>query len=431
MYITLVSPNSGISTLFKFDGNTFVEVPNPAGLTLFGNLPNATYKDLLYYTFKDANLNLFIYSYDGTEFTELNVPNGLDGPAYFGERDGIAYFTFQQDTSSFLTTLYSFDGNAFTEIPIPSYFSNWIYQSSQDENGVYHVYTDDNSVFHILAVDGSMSSVVSPPNGVTGGLGLGGFPRYQATVNGQSYFSVGSVLFYSDGNTSTEVEAPDGYGFAFTVGELNDETYFTYINLVGTGGIELAKMNATGTGVELIDSPASLVGIQSSIIIEDDKIFLNCLNNNSLLTLFSFDGNDFIEFPNPVDKQLRDFQVEENGILYLRYNNLSDGLGTLYKLDINSIPTSNNNILTFAGDVTITPNPTSTDFNLIIQSEKQFNKIDLQLYNSTGQLIQEFNRDIKSRNFQQRINIQNLSNGIYFLIGKTDVGSFQRKVVKI
>ena len=429
MYLTLINPLTGNSFIYTYDGNTFTGINPPDGLTLINFVPYANYKDLLYFTFLDTDLNYLMYSYDGIEFKELNVPSGLGSAAYFGENNGIAYFTFQQDTSIFLTTLFSYDGNTFTEIPIPSYFLNWIYTSGKDEKAVYHVYRDDNSVFHILAVEGSESYVISPPNGVVGGVGGVGYPRYQTSKNGRSYFSVGSVFFYLDGNTSTEVIAPEGFQFASTIGEINNETYLAYIGL--NGKQQLAKINSTGTAVELIDSPIGQTSVGKNITIEDDKIFIGFTDDNFIQTLFSFDGNTFTEIPNPTDKELWDLQVKENGILYLRYNNISDELGTLYKLDVSTISTSANNILTFEGKINLTPNPTSSDFNLTINSEKEFNQIELQLYNSTGQFIQTNLQQVTGQNFQQRINIQDLPIGVYFLYGKTDVGNFQRKVVKM
>ncbi|MEO5571492.1 MAG: kelch repeat-containing protein [Bacteroidia bacterium] len=128
--------------------------------------------------------------------------------------------------------------------------------------------------------------------------------------------------------------------------------------------------------------------------------------------------------------------TDNNGHLYL-FGGSNNGLTTprndLWKYTIDTTcgvcPTITDiREINFANELLVFPNPTNSSLTISFQSSsKQY--IELRIYNTLGKQIYVEKEEIAAGKFEKKINVEKLSDGIYFLQVKMKEGVISKKVV--
>lgn len=338
MYLFLYDSNFNI-LLYEYDGTNLTEVSGPADLT-FGNFVTI-FSDVMYLAFYDSNFNYQMVAFDGTTFTPIANPSGVQYSFFIGETTDQMYLSFY-DNSNFTNFLYLFDGNTFTEIPNPTGFEfSWVVYLDPEGGTSYLNYYDQNFYSFIFELNGSTLTQLPVPTDFQ-------FPFYINRFDGRDFFGMYDInfnqfLFSYDGTDFVEVDAPAGYTFTQYADTLGGDAYYAYYDLNFIN--HLTKLEPGSNSVLEVTGPADFT-YASFGASANDKLFLGYNNNNFQQTLFIYDGNEFTEVENPLGKAYSFTMTEDQGFLYLRYNDLNFYQGTLYKLRPNSIPTSADNSVT-------------------------------------------------------------------------------------
>ena len=338
MYLFLYDTNFN-TLLYEYDGTNLTEVTGPTGLT-FGNFISI-FNDVMYLSFYDTNFNYQMVAFDGTTFTPIANPTGVEYSFFIGETDDQMYLSFYEN-SNFTNFLYLFDGTSFTEIVNPTGFEfSWMTYLDPDGGTSYLEYYDANFYSFIFELNGTTLTQLPIPTGFQ-------FPFFINKFDGRDFFGMYDANFYQklfsyDGTDFVEVDAPAGYTFTQYADTLNGEAYYVYYDINFTN--QLTKLEAGSNSVLDVTGPANFTYSNFAASV-NDKLFLGYNNSNFDQTLFIYDGNEFTEVENPAGKAYSFMMTEDQGYLYLRYNDLNYYEGTLYKLRPNSIPTSADNSVT-------------------------------------------------------------------------------------
>ena len=338
MYLFLYDTNFN-TILYEYDGTNLTEVGSPADLT-FGNFVTI-FNDVMYLAFYDNNFDYQIVGFDGTTFTPIANPTGVEYSFFIGESDDQMFLSFYEDLN-FTNFLYLFDGNTLTEIANPVGFEfSWVVFLAPDGGTSYLNYNDPNFYSFIFELNGSTLTQLPVPANYQ-------FPFYVNRFDDRDFFGMYDVnfnqfLFGYDGTEFIEVDGPAGYTFSQYADTISGNAYYVYYDINFNN--HLTKLETGSNSVIEVTGPADFTysNFAGSV---NDKLFLGYNSTNFEQTLFIYDGNDFAQVENPLGKVYSFMMTEDQGYLYLRYNDLSYYQGTLYKLRPNSIPTSADNSVT-------------------------------------------------------------------------------------
>lgn len=336
MYVFLYDFN--FNTLFyEYDGTILTEVNGPTDLT-FQNFISI-YNDVMYLSFYDNNFDSQIVAFDGTTFTPLASPTGLQYNFFVGETEDYMYLSFYENLN-FTSTLFLFDGTNFTEVTNPTgeQFS-WVMFLDADKS--YVNYSDANFNTVVYELTGSTLTLLPLPSGFQ-------FPFYINSFDGRDFFGMydlnfNQFLYGYDGTEFLEVDAPAGYTFSQYADTISGSAYYVYFDL--NFNTHFTRLESGSNSVIEINGPANFT-YSNFAASSNDKLFLGYNSTNFEQTLFIYDGNEFTEVENPLGKVYSFMMTEDQGYLYLRYNDLSQYQGTLYRLRPNSIPSSADNSVT-------------------------------------------------------------------------------------
>lgn len=338
MYLFLFDANFN-TLLYEYDGTNLTEVVGPADLT-FGNFVSIL-DDVMYLSFFDANFNNQLVAFDGTNFTPLANPTGLQYSFYIGESENQMYLSFFDDTD-FTNYLYLFDGTTLTEIPNPAGFEfSWALFLDPEGETSYLNYVDPNFYTTIFELNGTTLTELAIPANFQ-------FPFYVNRFDGRDFFGMYDVnfnqfLFGYDGVDFVEVDAPAGFTFTQYADTIGGAAYYIYFDINFNNII--ARLDAGSNSTVEVPGPAGFTYNNFAASV-NDKLFLGYNDATFEQTLFIYDGNEFTEVVNPPGQAYNFTMTEDQGFLYLRYDNINNFQGTLYKLRPNSLPTSADNSVT-------------------------------------------------------------------------------------
>lgn len=338
MYLFLYDINFN-TLLYEYDGTNLTEVSGPADLT-FGNLISI-FNDVMYLSFYDLNFDYQMVAFDGTTFTPIANPTGVQYSFFIGETDDQMYLSYYEDLN-FTNFLYLFDGTTFTEIANPAGFEfSWVVYLDPTGGSSYLNYYDQNFYSFIFELNGSTLTQLPIPTDFQ-------FPFYINRFDGRDFFGMydmnfNQFLFGYDGTDFVEVDAPAGYTFTQYADTLSGSAYYVYYDVNFNN--HLTRLEQGSNSVIEVTGPADFTYSNFAASV-NNKLFLGYNNTNFEQTLFIYDGNEFTGVANPLGKIYSFMMTEDQGFLYLRYNDLSQYQGTLYKLRPNSIPTSADNSVT-------------------------------------------------------------------------------------
>lgn len=337
MYFSVFDANFD-NTLYAYDGTDMVEIPNPTGLN-FGNLVSV-FDGVMYLAYNDDNFNFEIMAFDGTTLTPLaSAPTGLSYSFLTGETSTELYLVFF-DNNTFDNSLFTFDGTTLTEVPSPMGMQfNFAINIGEDISFLNYVDATFNNFYY--SWDGTTLTELNVPAGFQ-------FPGYVHEFDNKHFFNFfdfafNQVLMSYDGTDFTEVNAPADFTFSQFTDTLAGNAYYLYFDYYFN--FHLMELEAGSNTVSEIPGPSGLTfsNFETSF---DEKLFLSYFDAGFERTLYTFDGQDFSEIENPSGIQYGNFMTEDLGFLYLRYNDINSYSGTLYKLRLNSFPTSADNSVT-------------------------------------------------------------------------------------
>ncbi len=342
MYIALYDGNFNVS-LYQYDGTDMAEVVGPSTDLVFNNFVTE-YDGTMWLTYADpATFSITLYAYDGTNYTPIGgLPDNISFMYLAYENETDLYLAAADP--NFITDLYKFNGAGFDEIETPDgLFFSFISGENQDANELYINYFDNVTFNNSLYIyDGASLTPIELPTGFD-------FPNVASVFNGFTYISLfdnvsfEGALFKLDSGVLGQVDIPNNGIYSFHADSLLGEDY--HIAYDQNFNFDLYKLDEANNALVAVEGPAGLTFNNFSTVL-NDKMFVSYYDNNFFGTLFIYDGTEFIEIPNPANMFYSFFMTEQDGTLYLRYDNQNTFLGTLYKLIPNSLPISQDTAVT-------------------------------------------------------------------------------------
>ncbi|MCB0652067.1 MAG: T9SS type A sorting domain-containing protein [Saprospiraceae bacterium] len=263
------------------------------------------------------------------DFIFTQVPNPTDRyyDGYVGQEEGLAYVVYRNN--NYDRFLYSFDGDDLVEIDMPEGFMyNW---NLTNQNGVFYMtfYDVDYNTVLMSYQDGVFSQIEADfPN-----EGLG---SYAFNYDGQVYVTYYSFLNFLNslkvinGNTVENVDLPEGYNFGSSVGSVNGNMYVT-LNDVNWNSY---LFQFDGTNFEQVTLPEGTMS-PYAITTTEDLLYLSLYDANFNSAIYTFDGTTFEALTLPEWCMGVGFVGELNGNLYFRLDD-ANYQGILYELDGNT-----------------------------------------------------------------------------------------------
>lgn len=440
-YLGFQDPNFN-TTLFSFDGTVLTEIPNPPGFS-FG-FEYGRDGDVFYFGYFDPSFYGEIYSFNGTDLTQMPAPAGFQFPDYVTSIDNVPYFSFF-DNNTFASALFFWNGTVFEEVGQPTGFEYSFFTDTLNGEA-YLIYFDQNfnNVLALLDPIANEVSVIGAP--------AGDWQFYNFNVISDeklflSYFNSNfeATLFMFDGAVFTEIPNPTGKQLGFFLVEDEGTLYFRYDDNNNFTGI-LYKLapntiptSTDNTVTTFIDIPYFFENNDfnfsdtdgdnlEGILITEVEALGNLLIDGAHVYVDDHidvaDLTTLVYFPNNAEQGLpytffkfkvfdgNDYSEED----YTMFINVVDPATSTFDLDLNA------NVKTF-------PNPTSSFTNLTIEAKENIGDLNLFLYTSTGQLIQNHSFDNIGTSFQHQLDVQALPSGTYFIIGKTANGDLRERIV--
>lgn len=220
--------NDGNYDLFSYDGNTLTQVSLPAAVSSndagYQGFP-IVYNGYLYLQYRYSTAlgpGRVLYKFDGNTFTEIPSPpnfNGTYDSGYYGYpklHNNELFLAYTHDNS--YTVLFNYDGDTLTEIPSPPGYDTtsglvrgYLSSAESYNNDLFVRYYSNSGLYDMLKYDGNTLTVLSLP------------ANYQYihpvsfVLNGAIYFQLSEtlngpdVMFKYDGNSFTEIPSPPNY----------------------------------------------------------------------------------------------------------------------------------------------------------------------------------------------------------------------------
>ncbi|MCI5059419.1 MAG: T9SS type A sorting domain-containing protein [Flavobacteriales bacterium] len=442
-------------TLFKYDGNSLIEIPAPQGYNYYSfnsstffnqhsmlhiRLQDTSSSELVLAQFDGANFNVFpnnqalfplqgftgkLCDYNGFSYlsytlgsgprtfikfdgitmdTVQNVPNGIPSNAL--ETGGLMYLFFGNN-------LYKFDGIDFTSIAEPSGYTWDAQQIFSSGSDIYLRGFDSNTGNGtLIQYDGTNVNVIPSPAGYDGPVGAWspGYKGSPVTFNTQLFFryesNIGDLdLVKYDGTSFTPIAAPTGYktlvhqhmalGLNLLLGYVNQSDSIT--DLVLYNGVFMTPVPDS--------SRRSYRGARFNI---GNEAFLNYYDQNSLLV--KFNGTDLSFYNSPVgyDSAFAGWRLPWsycilNNEIYLKYMD-NDRNTDLMKFSL--YPNSFSEIDKRSFEFNCFPNPNNGSF--WIQSDHEIDSYSI--FDVSGQKL--YDRQVKGNLFVESLSLQS---GTYFI----------------
>lgn len=246
--------------LYEFDGSQTTEVLLPDVYNSIVYLANKNNK--IYFAAQINGEAPVILSYNGNTIETFTMPGHLFGGEinrYFSDNQNLLYFRLVSDSGSY--DLWSFDGQTFVEIVTPPnlFFSEILHEIGNELIVSYSEQTTGGNIYYLYKYDGTnLSPIISPPNTtIFGDIGVKPDKIYL------SYKEISSdklTLYEFDGNSLTSIEtATDNISNGY-IGEFNGKDYFYFIRLNGSQYGELYSYD--GSTLSLITGPSSFIGLR-------------------------------------------------------------------------------------------------------------------------------------------------------------------------
>ncbi len=327
-----------ISTIVAQNFN-FQEVPNPAGHNFDRFL--FQHNELAYFTYRNADFNQVLFSYDGTNLENIALPSGYSLEDYFFQ-DGDRFF-FSVIDENFTASLATWENQTFQIFPIDGGFNNLQQFAFEHADLYYFFYTDDNFNGGIQAFDGTSFTEVVFPNGLD-------WNNYEGEINGVAYVSLfdfntfAFTFFAFENGTFSPVATPAGIEFGNTILAQEDRLFITFF-----AGYYFDEQIFTfdGTDFEMLETPAGFPLYDGASIEWQDEVYFSFGDSYfENATLFRYeDDNSWTAFDNPMGLNMGFFPegaIREN-FVYPGYNNQNfDAQMTIFDGNtLNVVPSPN------------------------------------------------------------------------------------------
>ena len=421
--------------LYSFDGTDFTEVLLPNN-TSNPFLQFAT-DDALYINLFDGGFNSLLYLFDGADFTEIEMPAGFTLGGFMGQVGDKLYFALND--INFNGTFFELDIDTWTEVPVGGTYQP-VFQAGMSETAIYPAFTDDFFyTFTMCVVDDAGATIVENPVGFQ-------YSQYQVDWEDgvfTRYFDevFNPALMYFDTELE-EVTPPDNLVYNNYAFELDDLLYFTFRDfnfnqrlyyLGEPNEAPTASDNTVGTLIETpylfeaedfkfadVDVDDTLAAIQ---IIEKPTAGILHLNGANIGT------GDII----PADDLETLTYVPFNGGEGIPYDSLSfkvfDGTDfslDTYKIYINvseTIVGTKDNPL--AASLAIFPNPASDYINLEIEDYYPEDGVEIMIFNHNGRAIERR----MSHSLKETFEVYDWASGIYIIVIRDGEHMVSQKVL--
>ncbi|MFK8058918.1 MAG: ELWxxDGT repeat protein [Polaribacter sp.] len=442
------------SALWKSDGTEEGTIKIKDRIGISGN--KIVIGNTLYFESKstDSNQNNALWKTDGTEegtvfikVTDTKSANFLGNFTAFNDK-----LVFTGHNNAYGKELWISNGTEAGTVLVKDINPG----STFDGSGISNITKLDNQLFFI-ANDGTHGAELWKTDGTAAGTVLvkdirpgatGSELNYLRSFNGALYFSAndgthGIELWKSDGTAAGTVMLKD-----IRVGSVNFSSNSYPKDLIVAGNTLYFIADDGLTGNELWKSDGTEAG---TVLIEDKNPGRNGgANNNTLVAygdyiIYKGYSKDYGQEPWISDgtalgtRMLKDInpgklfegklqiargRITSNNIFYFtEYDGVNGKEPSLWKLDLNTLSIKKEFKTNFT-KVNIYPNPTSNILNLKIDNQ-QIKSI--KIFNLLGKEVMHLSSE---NNLIEKVNISQLSSGMFIIQIKTEQALFTKKIIK-
>jgi len=125
------------------------------------------------------------------------------------------------------------------------------------------------------------------------------------------------------------------------------------------------------------------------------------------------------------------YKLKGDAASWIIFNGLLNASSTVtFEQSCPTTEVENNEFISSSNNFTLYPNPAENQFNISFNNN-QFNEFEVVIINSMGQIVRKFNETKSSKNFNKKYNINDLSNGFYYVsINANGINQATLKLIK-
>lgn len=418
-----------LQPFISYDGNSFEIIPKPAPPEyLYNRLYYSSSQNLLYLIYRDHYQNASkLYTYDGTDFNEIQFDEDLMMASFLGEFDSKVIITGGERNNYYDNQIYSCDGNTLTHITPAenTVFDHASYINKEDKRH-YNFTNINRDERYLYEYDGTNLSLITSTPEHGNGLFLSEF-------NGLDYFTIykndtGKFSLYSyDGANLTEIEGEETERPIDFEGVLDNKLYTAYY-MENPPHVLTSYSSGDSQVVPIPNSPDFPIRMGHPISFQDMLIHVYHISGfpDSEFKYYAMtSSNEFFELQVPGHIN-PNYLFRTDTKLYFSFYNPDNMKHFLYSyegitLDVLDKENFNNEVMVF-------PNPAKE--NLTVQFPSSFisEKVILKLYSMDGKQMGSY--QFKNNSSKIDFSVSHLDKGMYILEITNDLGSTFKKIIK-
>jgi len=418
-----------LQPFMSYDGNSFETIPKPAPPEyLYKKLYYSSSQNLLYLIYRDDYQNASkLYTYDGTDFNEIQFDEDLMMASFLGEFDSKVIITGGDRNNYYDNQIYSCDGNTLTHITPGenTVFDLASYINKEDKR--YYNFTNINrDERYLYEYDGTNLSLITSTPEHGSGLFLSEF-------NGLDYFTIykndtGKHSLYSyDGANLTEIEGEETERPIDFEGILDNKLYTTYY--MENPPHFLTSYSSGDTQVVPIPNLPDF-SIRMGIPISFQNMLIHVYEISHYPDAeFKYyamtSSNEFFELQVP-GYDVAQYEFMSGNKLYFSFYNQTTYNSKLFSWDGSRLDIPENE--SSKKEVVVFPNPAKDNLTVQLLNSSNTGEILLNLYSMDGKEMGSY--QFKNNSSQFDFSISHLGKGMYIVEIINDSGSTSKKFIK-
>lgn len=427
MYFAAKPTNNPDYGMISYDGFNFEAIPKPVSAEFewwrhyYSPSQNLLYLHYVNFSQTDSK----IYTYDGTDFNQIQLTQDLLMGSFFDEFNSKVIMIMGSRDNNYNIQLYECDGNTLTHVnPGEGKIFDFASYSYKDDKRYYN-FTDETfeNVFFYEYDGSTLSLIASYPEYSYG--------QFLSEFDGKDFFSLfrndtgESWLHSYDGTNLTLIEGEQSATWTGITygGTLNNELYAIYYREDGQNILTSYSSGASEV-IPVPNTPDSIIGDPikfNDMIIDSYKISSNPFERTYYAMTSS---NEFSElqvagYHNPY------YEFRRNNKLYFSFDSEDYTEAKLFSWDgVLDVPDNESSI----NEVLVFPNPTKDKLTVQLPLYSDSGEVILNLYSMDGKKMGIYLRENNSSKLD--FSMAHLGKGMYILEIINDSGSTFKKIIK-
>ena len=415
--------------LMSYDGNVFEAIANPVSAEYslrkeyYSSAQNLMYLEYFFTAQSESKL----YTYDGTDFNEIQLPENMVVGTFFDDFDSKVIIVMGE-RNAYNPQLYACDGNTLTHITPGENMLFEFASTRYKESKRYYNFSDatiQGGAYSFYEYDGSNLSLIASHPEHNGGLFLSEF-------DGKDYFGITksdtqkNLLYSYDGANLTLIEGEESsYPLVF-FGVSDNKLYTLFqkedlphvLTSYSPGDIEVTPIS----NIPEFSSLSYQTSFQDMLIHE---YRISYYPEDPVYEIYSMtSSNEFFELEVPgFHNPIYFFRIDDK--LYFAFRSQYNSLAKLFSWDgVLSVPDneySKNEVLIF-------PNPAKDNLTVQFLSFPNTREVALKIYSIDGKQMGKYLFEANSP--EMDVSVAHLVNGMYILEIINDSGSIYKKFIK-